>query len=96
MKVKIKSGKCAVSREEREEIARFVSCVVNGREKEGVPYHTTPGSDFSWVLDSGNDWWLEFDPMGSYSFKIFHRYSNDEVTEALCKWLAYRLGGEVQ
>ncbi len=77
----------------REEIAKFVSCVVQGRQEIDVPYQTTPRNISDWVLDSSNDWWLNF--KDDHTFKIVHRYFDNDATEALCKWVAYRLGGEV-
>jgi hypothetical protein len=83
--------------ESRKQMAYYISNMF-GPDNGFEPYMPNEWDDYYWTLDNGNDWKIKFNG-GNYNDKpgtieIYHRYSNYEMIETICKWIAYRTGGE--
>ncbi len=75
----------------KEDLAYFLSLIIEGRVQDGIPYVIVPEQTYSWVLDQGNDWRLNF--LDEDHIQISYRYagSSNTAEPALLEWLQYRL-----
>jgi len=75
----------------RERFARMVSkLIAAGSDRSGGHLENLNRSDMEWSVDSGNDWWVFFDPRDPSLVRIKQRYDVKPALMAIGGWLAYR------
>jgi hypothetical protein len=94
MKIRIKASRCKTA-EDRQRIAVDLSRMFGVEPYPGIPYKPNEHDSHFWTLDGGNDWKVYFHEEDPGLFEIRHRYQKTEAVEAITKWAAYRLIGEV-
>jgi hypothetical protein len=80
--------------EERTALAKYLAAIMRAASHidTSTPYMVREGDTHRWVLDNMNDWWLQFDPENNRRYHIQHRNTNEEATQAITRWVAYRYG----
>ncbi len=73
----------------RTELAAYLSHLIEGQARRGVPFMPNDGDTLFWTLDSGNDWKLKFHESEPNVFEVYQRYHAGE--EEFGRWLAYRM-----
>jgi hypothetical protein len=82
-----------ITDELRKRMAVWMSGATDGRHGVCEAYEATDGDSDFWVVDAGNNWYLNYDK-DRHVVKVMSRNASPEGVDALTRWFAYRWLGE--
>ena len=94
LKIKVLPSNAFDTFAKRKHLASMLAMIVAGAPVHSVPYMVSSSDDTEWVLDSGNDWRVQFDRNDFCYFHLWHRYNDIVATNGLTQFVAYKIGGK--